>query len=362
MSIPTIASGRSKQLALTLTLLLSLAVLVSACGQPAPEFAEPVTAAKAQPGDGPDGKILFVADGEVSVWDGDVSTVIELNEDADYWTASPSWAPAGDRFAYVEMREGYSDIIIADASGDTLKQVTTNRPDAQPFSSDYACYAYWAFDPVWSPVGEQIIWVSDREGFEEYSCDPENLRFSDPMFMWYSEDVTRDQSIFSYILTSAVGVGDSQENPTLSPDGEQAAFTARVGSDSLRNTEIWSIDLDGGESTVLVNETDGAFDPAWSPDGDTIAYVQRSGSATDIWAAPADGSDPYQLTSIGTAVSPAWSPDGRYIAFFRVTDGEFEAAYVEVTESGSRLSASEPRTLFRVDNIHTPSGMSWVAD
>ena len=340
MTLSSLPAMRARRWSLVLTVGLVLTTVLSACGQPAPEFAEPAEAAVGQPSSNdPPGRVLFVANGEVSQWDGDIRTIVSLDNEVNYRTESPTWAPDGSRFAYVERYEGYSDIIVANADGGTLTQVTTNEPDAEPFSIDYACLAYWAFDPVWSPAGEQLIWVSDRDGFEDYFCGPEG-RLSDPLYMWYSEDVGGDQDVLSYILSSSVGVGDTQENPTLSPDGESAAFTARVGGESLRNTQVWSIQLAGGESTVLVDAPDGAFDPAWSPDGDTIAYVQRTGTASDVWVVPSDGGDPYQLTSVGTAISPAWSPDGRFLAFFRVEEGEIEAAYIEVTDDGNRLTAS----------------------
>ena len=134
-------------------------------------------------------------------------------------------------------------------------------------------------------------------------------------------------------------------------------------TDSLRNTQIWTLDLNTAETSVLVDHADGAYDPAWSPDGANVAYIQRDGNRNDVWIAPVDGSDSYRLTDIGTCVSPAWSPDGRFVSFFRENDGNFEAWYVEV-EAGSdgHLTAGEPMRLFTADNISTISGMSWAGN
>ncbi|HMM42025.1 MAG TPA: hypothetical protein PKA95_09005 [Thermomicrobiales bacterium] len=336
---------------LWLITLVLFSVVAAACGTPDPNLASPAPDESSRTGADPFGRILFVSERHVSLWDGSVHTLIDEVDGA-----SPTWAPAGDRFAYVEMHDGWSDVIIAGADGATIKRLTTNEPDATLYSQEYACQAYWALDPVWSPVGEQLIWVSDR-GTGSSSCEN---RFSDPLALWYSENLGGDQTIFSYLLPAAVSVNEPQENPTLSSDGEQVAFTARVGVESPRNTEIWVLNLDDARLTTLVSSADGAFDPAWSPTSPNIAYVQRTGTASDIWIAPADGGDPYQLTNVGSVVSPEWSPDGQFLAFFRERDSAFEAWYVEVKDDNGTLSASEPKKLFDAPAIDAPSGMSWT--
>lgn len=330
---------------------LSVWMIVAGCGTVDPELASPESDTPSRAAASPSGRILFVSDNHVSVWDGSTRTLID-----DVNGASPTWAPAGDRFAYVEMHDGYSDIVVASADGTTLKRITTNEPDAPLFSLEYACEAYWALDPTWSPVGEQLIWVSDR-GTGSSDCES---RFSDPLTLWYSENLDGDQSIFSYYLPAAASVDAPQENPTFSHDGKTVAFTARIGIESPRNTEIWTLNLDTADVDELVIAPDGAFDPDWSPTSNNIAYVQRTGTASDVWIAPTNGGSAYQLTHVGSAVSPAWSPDGEMIVFFRERDSTFEAWYVEVTEEGGKLVASEPQRLFTASNIDAASGMSWI--
>lgn len=333
-----------------LTALLIVPLLFAACGVPDPDIASPAPEQPSRTGADPSGRILFVSDHHISMWDGSVRTVIDSANGG-----SPTWAPAGDRFAWVEMHDGWSDLMIASADGTTLKRLTANEPDAVLFSLEFACQAYWALDPVWSPVGDELIWASDR-GTGSSSCEN---RFSDPLSLWYSENLSGDQSIYSYLLPAAASVDAPQENPTLSADGKIVAFTARIGAESPRNTEIWMLDLDSAKLTTLVSAADGAFDPAWSPTSANVAYVQRTGSASDVWIAPADGSTPYQLTNVGAVASPAWSPDGQFLAFFRERDNAFEAWYVEVTSDSGKLVASEPKKLFDAPNIDAPSGMSW---
>lgn len=336
-----IRSRRPAPVVRTLAFALVAAVALAACGAPDSALVDDAdTPLGAEPG----GTILFVADGNVMRWDGDVDQITH-----DVKAASPTWAPGGDRFAYIQMHDGWSELVVADRDGNMLVEVTDNEPADEPFSEEFAYNAAWALDPAWSPAGEQLAFVSDLGGFDA---------FSDPMTIWYSE--TWDAP--PYPLNAALSIAESQEAPSFAPSGDMVAFVVRIRvSDTIRNTEIWTLDLNTAESTVLVSGPEAAYDPAWSPDGANVAFIQRTGTANDVWIAPVDGSAPYQLTNIGMCVSPVWSPDGAFLAFFRLNDGEFEPWYVELTRGADgKLSASEPEKLFDTNGIDAPSGMSWL--
>lgn len=333
-----------------------LTIMLVACGTPDPDLQTTTRDAAidaAPAGASPSGKILFVSEGQVSIWDdGDIRKITK-----DAHAASPTWAPDGSRFAYIEMSDGFSELIVVDADGDNSRQLTANEPDVEPYSEDFAYLAAWALDPVWSRSGDQIIYASDEGGSDS---------FSDPMYLWYIEDVD-NLNIAPYVLEAAQSLDEFQENPTLSSDGDFAAFVTRTDvTNTLRNTEIMSLDLNNGEVATLVAHPDGAYDPAWSPVGADVAYIQRDGTNNDVWIAPVELENdgiPYQLTHLGDCVSPAWSPDGRFISFFRQEGAGFEAWYIEVTaDATGKLSASEPKKLFDADNIDSQSGMSWIAD
>lgn len=89
------------------------------------------------------------------------------------------------------------------------------------------------------------------------------------------------------------------------------------------NSEIWIIDLEKGDETLLLSDIEKGFtDPAVSPDGKWILVVGNSLSSitnkqnTDIYAVRTDGSQLTQITYHPEVdCSPAWSPDGRFIYF-----------------------------------------------
>jgi TolB protein len=316
---------------------LATALIVSACG----------SAESFQTGQAADteGQILFVADHNVMLWrDGDIEQLTE-----DVWAESPTWSPAGDRFAYVQRHEDFSEIVIAERDGDPLVQLTSHDSGYEPYSEDHVYFAAWAKDPDWSPVGEELVYVSDKGGLDLFSRN---------LYIWISEFGV-DAS--PYPLDASKAIALSQEGPNYSPDGTQLVFSTRQDEGSgIRNQEIWTLDLEAGFFESLVVGTDGAFDPDWSPDGDNIAYIQRSGENLDVWIAPVDGSGPYQLTQLGKCAEPVWSPDGDQIAFILVDGAEFEVWVMDIeTGPDGRLSAAEPEELFSADNIDATSGLSW---
>lgn len=322
--------------------LVLVSVLLAACGEPADFSAEQRLPAAQQQTD----EILFVADGNVMRWrDGDVEQVTE-----DVIAEAPSWAPHGDRFAYVQVFEAHSEVVIADSDGDPLVRVTNHEPNAEPFSQEHVFLAAWAKDPDWNPVAEEIAYASDFEGLDQ---------FSRPLYIWVAERL--GEGIPPYPLNASFQIGLSQEDPSYSPDGQKICFTVTVDEGGRRTTEIWTLNLESAIWEQLVFGGEGAFDPAWSPLGSEIAYVQRQGESTDIWIAPTDDGEPYQLTQIGSAVEPEWSPDGDRIVFITQNGPEFEVVVIELTrDSEGRLVASEPERLFTADGIDAPSGLSWI--
>lgn len=333
---------RPQSRAVSLLVIMILLSFLAACGEPDPSLTQDQGQANSEP----EGEILFVAEHNVMRWtDGNVEQVTR-----DVFAASPSWASAGDRFVYVQVGEAFSDLVIARSDGSPLLKVTEDHePASDPFTQEYVLQAAWAWDVDWSPAGEQLIYVSDKGLFDELSR---------PLFLWFSETF----EVGPYLLPAAADIGMTQEDPSFSQDGASAVFVVRSEPGNGRRVpEVWTLDLETATYEQFIITDEGAYDPDWSPDGASIAYIQRSGQSNDVWLAPLNGDDRYQITDIGSAVSPVWSPDGRFIAFFRENQGAFEAWYVELSpgENG-QLTASEPQALFSAEGIDSVSGMSWI--
>ncbi|MBC5807707.1 MAG: hypothetical protein DLM53_07890 [Candidatus Eremiobacter antarcticus] len=182
--------------------------------------------------------------------------------------------------------------------------------------------------------------------------------------------------------------GDSDENPTWSPDDRWLAFA----SGRSEKSQIYRISLSGGEAERLTNLPNGANSPVWSHDGQRIAFQSATKNSkrktkidwhatgftpedaqktsdvrildvlhfrengagetwtrhSHIWVMHADGSHQQQLTS-GTQWSEnaaAWSPDDRtlYFTSYRSVDPTLFRDDIYTVPSGGGAMRKLPLT------------------
>jgi Tol biopolymer transport system component len=290
-------------------LVLGLAVLITACSEPAPT-----------------GKILFESyrDGnaEVYVMDADGAKPVNLTNHPAY-DGVPSWSPDGTRIAFTSARDGLSDIFTMDADGSNVVRLTDGEGNNAV--------------PAWSPDGSSIAFLSDRTyrvpGEGGYSIVEANSKLwvmntdgSEPrrvtkrlgldMFPSWAPDSqrlvymsVRDGNPEIYLLrddrieTNLTNHAASDLNPEWSPDGTTIAFM----SDRDGNTDIFLMDPDGGNVRNVTNHPGNDGDPTWSPDGSQMAFISDRDGNTEIYVMHADGSDQRRLTdNPAKDQHPAW--------------------------------------------------------
>lgn len=270
-----------------------------------------------------------------SLWIADVETGAKrllCENDA----MQPSWSPNGNRIAFWYMAPGQGRSEVATISRDggpievVARDTTTN------------------WNPVWSPDGRFLYFVSDRGGnmgFWRVPIDEETGKVqgepeavSTPSSFSRHLSFSRDGRRLIYVQTeqksNIQGVkfdpgrektigdpfwitrGDQQiVRPELSPDGTQ--FVMRVPRRT--QDDIVIVQRDGTNWRDLTN--DRCFDryPHWSPDGKKIAFTSDRSGQYEIWTMDADGTNLRQLShgSPGDATFPLWSSDGKRILFRR---------------------------------------------
>jgi TolB protein len=189
----------------------------------------------------------------------------------------PSWAPDGNKFAFVGVHDGHQEIYSMQADGSGVAQLTRGTAHNS--------------EPSWSPDGKQIVFRSERDGR--------------PHVYMMNADGSGQRA-----LTRDSSVGAS---PAFSRDGKKIIFSS---TRTTRN-QVWTMNPDGTEQTRLtitpVMSSGGAV---YSPDGRTILFWSTRDGNAEVYLMQADGSNVRNISRNAAADTPAgWSPDGAWIYF-----------------------------------------------
>ena len=151
-------------------------------------------------------------------------------------------------------------------------------------------------DPVWSPDGKWIAYLSDRTGEYELFTKSSDGKGEE-------NQITADGTIWRF-------------EPVWSPDSKKLAF-------SDKNQKLWYVDVNDG-NTIEVDHSDfnDITDYQWSPDSRWLTYTKGSGSQmSSIWVYSLDTKATTQLTSdLTSEFNPVFSKDGKYLYFFSNRD------------------------------------------
>ena len=201
------------------------------------------------------------------------------------------------------------------------------------------------FDPVWSPNGKHIAFVSDREQRSLYDiylmdADGKNVRraFNDLDYRtapaWSPDGKQIAYRTYSpvpdwAVYTKALGGGEAERVaqsgrgwggfPAWSPDGTEIALV----SGKVLEWFIRVIDLKTREQDLFLPEVPGAgiLYPAWSPDGKQIAFsLWGPDREPGVYIVQRDGNKSEKIVG-NTFGTLAWSPDGKKLLYPKTVDG-----------------------------------------
>ena len=107
-------------------------------------------------------------------------------------------------------------------------------------------------------------------------------------------------------------------DPQVSPDNDKVVFTLRT-TDMEANkgrTDLWMINVNGDDLQQLTTNDAGDFSPRWSPMEDAVYFLSTRSGSSQIWKLQLDGGEPMQVTDYPLGVSNlVVSPDGKHLAF-----------------------------------------------
>jgi serine/threonine protein kinase/Tol biopolymer transport system component len=137
--------------------------------------------------------------------------------------------------------------------------------------------------------------------------------------------------------------------PLGGSSGQIAFASARSGI-----PQIYLMNTDGTQLSVLTAMEEGACQPAWSPDGNQLVFISPCRERGDFAGVVYPDSSLYIMNADGTGVTqlttgpeanfdPAWSPDGNRIVFTSVRDGYKQIYMINLdSQVETRLTNTAP--------------------
>jgi TolB protein len=293
---------------------LLLAVAVAALAAAAAATA-PVPAAKK-----PQWLIVSARTGSANIFlhtEGDADPV-NLTDDQSN-NSYPAWSPDGKRIAFCSDRDGAYHVFVMDADGKNVKQLTKGDLACRvpSWTADGKTIAFCrytaagssevctvpaaggdptpvdcggdAWDPVFSPDGKRIAFVSYRDGngFRLYVMDADGKNVT---------KLTDDGN--------PIGFG----YPAWSPDGKTIAY----GHGDGNGVDVYTVGADGKDRKQLTKLGGVTTYPCWSADGKRIAFFSQTGAEKGAFhLMDADGGNVKELLKDEAHVEggrPAWRP------------------------------------------------------
>ena len=283
------------------------------------------------------------------------------------WTNNPmpttgkrvAWSPDSKRIAYTssvpgpETAEATGDPMVITRylykpdAGEGLSHFNDNRRThifvmdvATGQSRQLTTGNHYEHSIDWSPNGEEIVFVSNREPNED-------------QFFNYDLFVLRvaDGSIRRLTATES-----AEYQPLWSPDGKTIVFrgTRRGLTDletTMEDTHVWLIGADGKnrrELGAVIDNRQGAAD--WSPDGSAIYTTVQERGNIRLYRLPVAGGPPEVIVSAPGAVG-AWSlAKGNVLAYTFTSPSEPSEVYLKrgseaakkITSLNADLLAGKP--------------------
>jgi len=220
-------------------------------------------------------------------------------------------------------------------------------------------------DPVWSPNGREIAFVTNRSEGREMNTVSQ---------VWSIVATGKEER--------AIIGGDNADftSPSWSPDGSQLAVVGGFdpAAGGAKNANLWIVPAGGGDPRNISAEFDrsigdsamsdvyagSANRPRWSPDGSSLFTLVSDSGSTHIHRIAVEGGEISRVTGGDRRISAfAISPDGKrlaYIAGDATNPGDLFVANIDGSDEQqltnlnadflSTVSLSEPEE-FRVKSL-----------
>jgi tetratricopeptide (TPR) repeat protein len=140
------------------------------------------------------------------------------------------WSPDGVIFVYVKH--------VSDQASTNIFKVRSDLPSTWDRDIMLTDYVGTEYDPVWSPDGQSIVFVSNHTGNDE---------------IWSMNQDGGNQRQLTY------NDWPWDKHPSFSPDGKQIVFY----SNRSGNRQIWVMNSDGSNQVNISSNSADEWEPSW---------------------------------------------------------------------------------------------------
>jgi len=160
--------------------------------------------------------------------------------------------------------------------------------------------------------------------------------------LWLIDAETSERTILTLVEGSVQGAA-------ISPDGQNVVYISGLRTAEYLNSEaLWMVSTAGSDAHPLFYFDGSAYVFGWSPDGKHILYMGGPGAGREqattekfmsrgpLWLVEPDGRNPRPLAGsfvTGFGYEPAWSPDSQWVAFTGLDEGQEFGCFPQNKES-----------------------------
>jgi TolB protein len=315
---------------------------------------------------------------------------------AYYYIDSPTWSPDGQQIAFTARESGSSwKLFIINVNGTNLRTIhntpNTNYGTTIEWSHDGQHIAFVARQSLGGPSSEPDIYTIRPDGsslvrvttggqYNGFSWSYNDSRFVSQK--WYASDTRANLTVLNNDGTNQqrLAPGDRNASPPHWSLNDQIIYDRIAPADGPPIYSISSIQADGSNHVVILQDSYYNGQPKWSPDacldttttgvlcriyqatptpippGDLIAFTSDRDGDKDIFIASVNGGNSVPLINERgvNEFYPVWSPNKQKLAYL-LTPGTNQSVDLVVFDI-----ATGTKVPFGLDG--TESQPSWASD